>query len=136
MGQNDLRLVDGVSRRLKVCDVHIGFFLVLVNRKEEVLARDDFFVRLSSKLLLVNLVPKIDLLHLLGNDSIDLLLNFLKMTIVSIVYFNRLEGIFFGTVLNQSGLVVSFSGSQLVLLGRFNGGPFDERHDSEVFLVG
>lgn len=79
MRQDDLRVAMRVAWSLKVVYLQVPVSLRLVNSKEKVLFRDDFFVLSFGQLLSCQLVLELELVNFFLDDLVNLLFNLLKV---------------------------------------------------------
>jgi len=125
-----------VSRCVHVVHGKVASYFILVNLKEEVLARDDFSVSISSKYLSVDLLFKFNQLEFLFNDSVNASFDFLDSFGVIGVDDLMFEGITRFVLILKAGEVSSFFSGLLSLNLSLLGRVIPQRHSGNIASVG
>ena len=125
-----------VSRSIHVVDLKVALHLGLVNLEEEVLARDNFGVGISSEDFGVDLILKFNKLKFLFNDAVNAFLDFLDSLGIIGVDDLRFEGLTGFVLILKAGEVSSFFLGLLSLDSSLLGRVFPQRHSGSISCVG
>ena len=124
-----------VSRGVHVVDGKVALHLSLVNLEEEVLARDNFGVGISSEDFGVDLILKFNKLKFLFNDAVNAFLDFLDSLGIIGVDDLRFEGLTGFVLILEAGEVGGFVCGLLSSNSSLLGRVFPKRHSRDITSV-